>query len=150
MKQENQARFQSHGGLTLVEVVVSLVLAATLLVGMLTAFRIHQQQIVRAVRERRAIEAAEPLLARWMTSPGQVPRRGNGTLNDGGQVWFWRTRPLRTYPLGEGVDVETVQFEVYADDGRRSRRPVLTLDLLKPVESLGQVSSQRTKRSKRR
>ncbi len=122
-----------HTGLTLVEVVVSLVLAATLLVGMLTAYRIHQRQIVRAVRERAAVEAAEPLLASWMMT--QVPRQTSGNLRDAGRVWFWRTRPTKIHRLGQGISVETIRFELFAGNASRSQRPVLSLELLRPREA---------------
>lgn len=123
-------RLVHRRGLTLVEVVVSLVLAATLLVGMLTAFRVHRQQMVRAVRQRAALRTAEALLSGWKGA--EIPRQGQGRVSEGTQTWMWRTRPLRSHPLAEGISVETIRFEMYAAD--RRQRPVLTVELLRPAD----------------
>ena len=119
-------------GMTLVEVVVALVLAATLLVGMLTTFRVHHRQIVRSAAMREAMRAAEPLLAHWMITA--IPRAAEGTIGAREGQWRWRTRPVKRHRLAEGVAVETIRFEV-APRGAPTRRPILVLELLRPLET---------------
>ena len=116
-------------GWTLVEVVAGLVLAATLLVAMITAFRVHRRQMVRAVRDRAALLEAESLLASWHGS--EIPRQASGWLVSGNQRWFWKTRPIQRYALGEGLFVESVRFEMFDTD--RRGRSVVTVELLRPL-----------------
>ncbi len=122
-------RQRGRPGWTLVEVVAGLVLAATLLVAMITAFRVHRRQMVRAVRDRAALLEAESLLASWHGS--EIPRQASGWLVSGSQRWFWRTRPIQRYALGEGIFVESVRFEMFDTDHRG--RSVVTVELLRPL-----------------
>ena len=123
------SRRRSRPGWTLVEVVAGLVLAATLLVAMITAFRIHRRQMVRAVRDRAALLQAESLLASWHGS--EIPRQASGWLVSGSQRWFWRTRPIQRYAIGEGLFVESIRFEMFDTD--RRARSVVAVELLRPL-----------------
>ncbi len=55
-------------GLTLVEVVISIVLLSTLLTGMLVAHSRHIRQMTKARQIRRATELADELIATWFSS----------------------------------------------------------------------------------
>ena len=124
----------SRAALTLVEVVVALVLSASLLVGMIAAFGMHYRQIRRAEQRLQAIAAVEQLLAQWYEgSHSKVPRLGEGLLN-GKSTYFWRTVPIeRTFI--ETLPVEVIRLQVFSERTLVDRaEPVVQLDVLLPVK----------------
>ncbi len=123
-------------GFTLVELVVSLVLLASLLVSMLSAFRVHQRQAMNAVRHQAASQAIEPLLGEWLTGDGQVPRRASGRIRWEGQNWLWTCRPGRQQRLSKRASIEFVRLSVYSiGDPAHGSEPVLRLDLMRALDS---------------
>ena len=114
---------------TLVEVVASLMLLGTLLVGILTAHRRHAAQIRRAESRLAAVEAADTLLAQWSnegrwgaaTSTGRFDNREDLT-------WRWSIVPdSQLRRLGAAIG----RLEIVAADGTPVEVvEVLTTDLL--------------------
>ncbi|MEM7456249.1 MAG: type II secretion system protein [Planctomycetota bacterium] len=80
-------------GLTLVEVIVSITLLATLLTGMLIAHSRHIRQLTLSRQTAAASRLADELLASWFKSGQPFPGNETGVLGDDGQyVWVskWR------------------------------------------------------------
>lgn len=98
--------FSGKSGLTLVEVVASTVLLATVLVAMMIAFRVHQRQVVRADELNRAVAAIDSLLSDWYSSTERFPEfpdMGKSLLYPE-LIWradlIDRQQPLEFVPLG--------------------------------------------------
>jgi type II secretion system protein I len=94
-----------HRGFTLLEVVLGLVLLATVLVTSLMALG-RQRHVLRQAQDRQlAISLADSLLTQWRQSPAGLPLRAAAPIADR-LGWWWRTdvvanRTLfgRTYPV---------------------------------------------------
>ena len=89
-------------GFTLVEVVASLMLLGTLLVGMLTAHRRHVTQVRNAKARLVAITAAEKLLDKWRDEGTWGSTSSSGTFKDFKElVWRWSiTTPVDLQRVG--------------------------------------------------
>lgn len=106
-------RCTGRRAITLIEVVVALVLLASLVAGMVTAYSAHFRQASLAARRQEAIEAADQLLSQWYASSDpQVPRNSQGVLT--GPVGFvWQTEIVHQNFV-ESVPVEVVRLRVYS------------------------------------
>ena len=119
--------------LSLVEVVLALLLLASLLVGMITASGLHHQQIRRAELRLQAVAAAEQLLAEWYDGPRtKVPRRERGLLR-GQSEFLWQTVPTQRTFI-ETLPVEIVRLQVFSGNAViQETEPLVQLDLLIPI-----------------
>jgi hypothetical protein len=99
--------------MTLVEVVASLALLASLLVGLLLAKARYTRQAALAERRIEAARAADRLLAAWWADPPRFPRRGAGQI-DGAADLSWRTSLVANPTLGE-LGAQVVRLEVLDD-----------------------------------
>ena len=93
-------RRRRRDGLTLVEVVVSLALLATLAVGILIAYGSHQRQMRAAQRQLEAQQIADELLAGWYDSANVIPRDQFGAVSGREDSWWWRTTTVRQQRMG--------------------------------------------------
>lgn len=97
-------------GLTLVEVIAGLVLLATLLTTVLTAFKTHAAQI-RGSRERlKANEIAQELLSGWLAR-GALPAVGTQQAVAGTEDWKWRLLANDLQPSG-AINIGSVRVEI--------------------------------------
>jgi hypothetical protein len=97
-------------GLTLVEVIAGLVLLATLLTTVLTAFKTHAAQI-RGSRERlKANGIAQELLSGWLTK-GALPPVGTRQALAGTEDWNWRLLANDSQPSGS-INIGSVRVEI--------------------------------------
>lgn len=124
-------RYASSGrpsqGFTLVEVVASLMLLGTLLVGLLTAHRQHTRQIRIAELRLEAIAAADQLLKDWQAEGTWGSVKASGRFKDTEKfVWKWtvkRSRELRGLPAAVG------RLEVFGVSTDREP-PLVSVELL--------------------
>ena len=117
-------------GVTLVEVVASLLLLSTLLVVVLAAFSDHVRQIRRAHRRLAAVAAADRLLVDWFSTPGQFPRNTTNAVSGDDQL-AWRTR-LLDYADPENLGIEIARLEIV--DQKSADSPVLlAVDVVLPA-----------------
>lgn len=91
-------RRPARHGMTLVEIVAALTLAATLLVSVLTAYGRSVRQGRLAERRLTAIRVADRLMAEWFRPGGTPPLPGPGETTSGDVIgqsgWTWRLAPL--------------------------------------------------------
>jgi len=117
--------------LTLIEVVVALVLLASLVVGMVTAYSAHHRQGVLAHRKRRATAAADKLLTQWyLGGDAKVPRGGSGVL-PGPTPLVWRTEIVHRNVI-ETLPVEVVRLQIFSE-AVLARRPDSVADAPTPL-----------------
>jgi len=122
--------FSVRRGLTLVEVIASLAIVSTLLVGLLVAGSRHADQIRRSRRMLDVIARVDALLYEWAGSGGLVLKKTEGEL-PGEDGLIWRTRPADTrYRQELGIDL--VRFEVFSRDDTLGERPLVSLELAVP------------------
>ena len=121
-----------RNAVTLVEVVVALVLLATLVAGMVVAYSAHHRQALVAVRRNHAIQAADQLLDKWYSgSQENVPRNSFGAVAPDSPM-AWRTQVVHQN-LIETLPVEVVRLQVYANSSFET--PLAQVDVLLPVSS---------------
>lgn len=99
--------------MTLIEVVASLALLASLLVGLLLAKARYTRQSALADRRIEAVRAVDRLLAAWWAEPARFPRRGTGPI-DGAADLSWRTSLVANPTLNE-LGAQVVRLEVIDD-----------------------------------
>ena len=97
-------------GFSLVEVVIGLVLMATLLVSTLLAYGAHQHQRALANAGIEAVAIADELLHRMSNSRDGIPSVGRGVI-PGKPSWFWETTIVGT-TLPAGVPLQVIRFQV--------------------------------------
>lgn len=102
--------------LTLVEVVVGLVLMATVLASSLLAFGAHQRQRRTANQKLVAVGIAEDLLNQLIDTREGIPPTAQGAI-PGRPNWYWRTRVVgSTAPAG--VPMQVIRLEVLGSEGK--------------------------------
>jgi prepilin-type N-terminal cleavage/methylation domain-containing protein len=112
---------------TLVEVVASLMLLGTLLVGVLVAHRRHVAQIRTATRRLEAVTAADELMESWRTKGVWGPESASGQFpNRGDLVWQWS---VSTPPELRRVQAAVGRLEVYGAD-QQEGRPLASVEIL--------------------
>lgn len=124
----------NRNGVTLVEVVASLVLLATLVTSMLLAYSAHHRQALLAIRKQKAIEVADEMLATWYASTEPtVPRNGSGTVL-GSDGLVWRTSVVHQNVV-ETLPVEVVRLQVLRAEGgaRAGSSPLAQVDVVVPI-----------------
>ena len=86
-------RFDERRGITVVEVLASLVLLATLLVSILQSHDRLARQTKLAQQRLAAIEAADELMRSWTaTEPMTIPARTGQTVTQPSFHWVLETR----------------------------------------------------------
>lgn len=68
-------------GLTLVEVLASIVLAGTLLTSLLLAYGAHVRQIRQAYHKQAAVVVADRFLGNWLRDDGRLPTTQQGDID---------------------------------------------------------------------
>ena len=117
-----------RAGFTLIEVVVGLVLMATLLVGLVLATTVHKRSLKRASDKLAAVAEADALLvdltrqrAEWWPAAGPVADR---------PAWQWSTRAVvAARPLG--VPVQTVRLTI-VDTASQPPVELVAVDVVAP------------------
>lgn len=130
----NYSRQSSRLGLTLVEVIVSLALLSTLLVGMVCAHDRHARQIRNAEEMLRIVRRVDRMLYGWMETDRAIPREAAGVLADEKGL-VWKTR-LLTSGASKNLQIDVVRLEIGRQADRLLEHPVLTIDLAVPASSL--------------
>lgn len=93
-----EARIRQAHGFTLLEVVLALVLLATLLVSSLLALGRHRQALRFASDRQQAITVADALLSSWYQSPQGIPLLASAPIaNRAG--WWWKTEVVAQRPV---------------------------------------------------
>ncbi|MCC7407854.1 MAG: hypothetical protein IT442_07270 [Phycisphaeraceae bacterium] len=146
-------------GLTLVEVLGSLVLVATLLAGVLAAKANATRQAATANRRLEAADAADQLLTKWWRTVGSktpsipqtqpsdaesttpkppadpsssFPIESTGQLEE--QALRWRTYVIE-HPDVEAIGGQMVRLEISDERATDSARPLISLDVVLPASS---------------
>lgn len=112
-----------RGAFTLIEVVLGLVLMATLLVGILLAIGRHQHIHRLSAERNAAAELADNLLTDWFASPQGVPLSGYGTLPSMPR-WSWRTSVVANRTV-VGRVFPVVELEIFSSTPSPVGRPAL-------------------------
>lgn len=110
--------------MTIVEVVASLALLATLLTAVLLAKARYTRQWVLAQKRIEAVAAADQLLTDWWTS-SKIPR-GNSTGSLPNPAMSWRLHSIRPRDLAE-IDMEILRLEIV---DRTTGKIMTSVDLL--------------------
>ena len=82
-------------GFTLIEIVVGLILLASLAVGAILATQVHSRQLAAARKRTAAVRIADDLLQQWadqripVNQQGPIPQNAN---------WIWRTQIIAERP----------------------------------------------------
>lgn len=107
-----------RSGLTLIEVIASLLIVSTMILGSVRALHLHIDQAKQSRAKSNAAKAADSLLASW--SQGKtfdVPRSGSGSISYGGtktrraDQFLWRTRVVSASGTARGLN--TVRLELF-------------------------------------
>lgn len=117
----------SHKGkdaFSLIEVVVALVLMATLLTTIIMAIGRHRRLGKLAEDRREAVRIADQLLLSWNGSRNGIPYMSSGAIPEH-RGWFWRTRVVANQPLW-GATFPKIGFEILQ---RETQREVLLVRL---------------------
>jgi type II secretory pathway pseudopilin PulG len=121
----------SHAAFTLVEVIASLMLLGTLLVGILVAHRRHDHQIRTSKLRLEAIEAADRLLCECRAKGSWGPLASSGRFADRSDlVWRWSLLTiseltqvgacigrLEVFSTNQTAELPLAQIELVTSDG---------------------------------
>jgi len=124
-------------GLTLIEVIASIALLASVLVGIVVAKSRHTHQLAQALRKQEAVRAADELIASWWLTQDGVPV-GNEGVVVGDERLHWRTQQLTGHELEKwGVRVVRVEFHDAAAQSTAdlAGETLVTVDLVVPPRS---------------
>ena len=137
-------------GLSLIEVVASLALLASVGVALLSARASHTKQWNRANRRIEAISATDALLAAWSLQSEGMPESGSGELmnsNGASMGMIWRVTTIAD-ETAQWLDAHILRLEVFDDQvaaqssntpsvGRSLMpdEPLLTIELLQHLPS---------------
>ena len=127
--------------MTLVEVAVGMLLLATLLVGILAAFRQHVHQVRHCRIRLEAAHTADALLTKWYSQGGTLPNEEEGEV-PGNTNFAWRLIPLEE-TVDETLCIGTTRFELYYRDPETDgtttkkdrdlfKKPLVSIDLVVP------------------
>jgi len=114
----NFSRCRRKRALTLVEVIVGLVLMATLLASSLLAFGAHRRQRRTADNKLVAVAMADDLLNQLINTREGIPPSAQGALA-GRPNWYWQTRVVGvTQPAG--VQLQVVRLQIFSAETTQS------------------------------
>jgi type II secretory pathway pseudopilin PulG len=120
-------KYYCRPAFTLVEVVASLMLLGTLLVGILTAHRRHSEQVRGAKERLAAVAAAERLLEAWRADGVWGATSTSGTFKDNSEfAWRWTiTTPSELRRVGVAKGRLEIIKRASVDE-----RPVVAIELV--------------------
>lgn len=110
-------------GLTLIEVIVGLVLMATLLMTSWTAISQQRRHRAFATKKQQACQVAESIVSQWYERNGQIPLRAQGFAGSM-REWSWQTQVVGTASLC-GMQLPIVRLEVMGRVGTDHQPHVL-------------------------
>lgn len=117
-----------RSGLTLIEVVASLGLLATLLVSLMQAHTRHARQMETARRRIAAGEAADRLLQEWFSNETPLLVDQEGEFSECSE-FRWRTR-RRSEPALERVGTMVLVLEVFEALHHDGHKPLTSVELV--------------------
>ena len=123
-----------RAGLTLIEVVASIAILGTILVGVVLAKARYTKQSALAERLLQASQAADELIAGWWGSPDGVPVGRQGAL-EGGHHLRWETRVVPN-PAIESLGARVVRVQILDNSSGSAvmgNEASVTVDLVLPV-----------------
>ncbi|MFK7738312.1 MAG: prepilin-type N-terminal cleavage/methylation domain-containing protein [Pirellulaceae bacterium] len=127
----NRSRSASKRGLTLIELVVGLVLLATVLVSILLASARYEKSSRLAKNRRQAVQLADNLLASWFDSPRGIPIQAKGRF--GIEDFVWQTQLVRNDQLfGRGVRIVRLDVSKVAMPGTST---LLSIELVQSEDN---------------
>ncbi|MCA9215913.1 MAG: type II secretion system protein [Planctomycetales bacterium] len=103
-------RLRNRSGLTLIEVIASIGLLATLLVATMTAYSRHVRQIESSRFRINAAESADVLLSKWFSDEDEIPFPAEGCCGED-KEYSWATQRIRSERLGDR-EVDIVQLTI--------------------------------------
>jgi len=101
---------QNRPAMTLIEVLASLVLLGTLLVGILLAQSRLMRQAHRASLKAQAVDHAESFMAQHWHNPEGLPRNSSGGFTNSPIRWRSSTKPMDEF---EALPVEKWVLEIF-------------------------------------
>ena len=107
----------SRNGLTLIEVIASLLIVSVMILGSVRALHLHLAQATLSRAKSNAVKAADDLLTNWSSeSPFNAPLNSSGTISysdDGREPdkFGWRTRVISKST--EVQALSTVRLELF-------------------------------------
>jgi type II secretory pathway pseudopilin PulG len=116
------------------EVIVGLVLMATVMVGSLLSFAAHQRQRRFADAKLSALATADDMLDRLSGSPKGIPSQAQGIVPNRPN-WLWRTQTVGAITVAQ-IPLRVIRFEILEVTGQPSAsspRPLVTIDVVKPL-----------------
>jgi len=128
----NRRSWRRREAFTLLEVIVALVLMASVLVGSLLSFSAHQRQLAAADKRVAAIAVADDLLSQLTGDSRRLPYPLREVI-PGYPNWFWQTSVVgTTSPLGIPMRVIRLSvIEFRPQDG--VLQTLASVDLVEPV-----------------
>lgn len=133
MTSKRSSRSWPAKGMTLLELVVSLALVGTLLVGSLMAFGRHVRQARHARLRLEAVRSADRLLTQWFTENGHVPVSGEGSVS-GADELTWQTETVTT-DGAEALAVSAVRLTIKRRDASNEEPALASVYLVVPEKS---------------
>ncbi|MDA8744722.1 prepilin-type N-terminal cleavage/methylation domain-containing protein [Rubripirellula amarantea] len=109
-RREQHVNAPRRQGFTLIEVVVGLVLMASVLVSSLLAYSSHQRQRAFANAKREAVIIADQILQQLSVRRAGMSAGDQGLIADKPN-WFWRTSLVGTTSPA-GVPMRVIQFQI--------------------------------------
>lgn len=110
-------RVRQRRGLTLIEVVASLLLCGLLFGFVISSFTQHRRNFERAALMQRAIDEVDRLVASWYMDRGDDsgPRVGSGRF-EGDEPMFWQAAAVVTEPELQRLGIVKYRLEVRSSD----------------------------------
>jgi hypothetical protein len=104
-------------GLTLMEIVASLLLCGLLFGFVISSFNHHRQVFRRSTLMQQAIDQSDRLVARWYMQRGRDsgPRIGSGRF-EGNEPMVWQVVPVATEPQLSDLGIVKYRLEVRSED----------------------------------
>lgn len=118
-------------GFTLLEVVVGLVLMASVLVSSMLAFTAHQRQLRYAEAKLEAVLVADALLESFTSSRDGIPPAASGPVN-GRAGWYWRTQVVGVTAPAD-ISLQVIRLQVLGPVREGSSRVLASLDVVRPL-----------------
>ncbi len=113
-----------RSGISLIEVVASIVLLVTMFMLLLKGWNQHQRQIRQAERRLQAVRLVDEQLVTWYSSVNRPPVDASGVFS-GGPPFYWKTRMSSGTDNGLPSSLRLLQLQVYGAD----HQLVLSTDL---------------------
>lgn len=134
----HNARNRRSSGFTLMEVVVGLALAATLLVAVLTACGHHLKQLRLADTKMAAIKVADQMLAEWYHQDGRIPVNAGGSCGQASNL-IWQTES-RTIALGTSsskkpLEVEVVRLSIFRKEDGSNATLLISIEVMQSAST---------------